>query len=88
VTLPNASPVTLLFDAGTALVASMRYQAPGQPSGMVRVEETFSDYRNVKGLLVAFKAGTRRERAPNVQRVLGTFEFNVKLPPATFAKPS
>lgn len=88
VTLPNAPPVTLFFDAGTALLAKMRYQAAGQPSGMVRVEETFSDYRDVKGLQVAFKAGVRRERAPNVERALGSFEVNVKLDPAIFTKPS
>lgn len=88
VSLPKASPVTLLFDAETALIMKMRYQAPGQPSGSVRVEETFSDYRDVKGLQVAFKAGVRRERAPNVERALGSFEYNVTLDPATFTKPS
>lgn len=88
VSLPNAPAVTLLFDAETALVAKMRYQAPGQPSGLVRVEETFSDYRNVKGLQVAFRMSVRRERAPAVERVIGTFGFNVTLDPAIFTKPS
>lgn len=88
VTLPNAPPVTLLFDAETALLSKMRYQAAGQPSGLVRVEETFSDYRDVKGLQVAYKASVRRERAPNVERTLGSFEVNVKIDPKIFTKPS
>ncbi len=88
VTLPNAPAVTLLFDAETALVAKMRYQSAGQPTGLVRVEETYSDYRDVKGLQVAFRASVRRERAPNVERVVGTFEINVPIDPSTFTKPS
>jgi zinc protease len=88
VTLPNAQPLTLLFDSNTALLAKMRYQVAAQPTGTARVEETFSDYRDVKGLQVAFKASMRRERAPRVDRALGTFEFNVKLDPSIFTKPS
>ena len=88
VTLPNAPPLTLLFDSNTALLAKMRYQVAAQPTGTARVEETFTDYRDVKGLQVAFKATMRRERAPQVDRSLGTFEFNVKLDPSTFTKPS
>jgi zinc protease len=88
VTLPNAPAVTLFFESGTALLVTMRYQAPAQPSGMGWVEETFSDYRDVKGLQVAYKSTVRRERGPNVERALGAFEFNVTLDPATFTKPS
>ena len=87
VTLPTASPVTLYFDDETALLSAMRYEAPGQPTGTVRVAETYSDYRDVKGLQVAFKTSMRRERAPNVDRVLGTFEVNAALDPAIFLKP-
>ncbi len=88
VTLPDAPPVTLLFDADTALVAKMRYLAAGQPSGRVRVEESFSDYRDVKGLQVAFEASVRRERAPNVERVLRAFDINVPVDASLFTKPS
>lgn len=87
VTLPNGPPATLFFDSETALLTVMRYEAAGQPTGVARVEERFTDYRDVKGLQVAFKSSMHRERAPNVDRVLGTFEYNVTLAPDLFTKP-
>lgn len=56
--------------------------------GSVRVEETYSDYRDVKGLKVAFQMELRRDGAPSVKRSVRTFEVNVPLDATLFSKPS
>jgi zinc protease len=87
--MPGASgtPVTLIFDPATWLIAGQRYTLES-PSGPLTAEETFSDYRDVDGLKVAFKAIARRQGAPRVERVLERVEYNVPLDPSLFAKPS
>jgi outer membrane lipoprotein-sorting protein len=83
----SGTPVTLIFDPATWLIAGQRYTLES-PSGPLSAEETFSDYRDVNGLKVAFKAIARRQGAPRVERVLERVEYNVPLDPALFAKPS
>ena len=51
------------------------------------VEETFSDYRDVDGLKVAF-AVTVRQPQGEATRVMRQFAVNVPLDPALFTKPS
>lgn len=76
--------VTVTFDPSTALITRLRYLSPdGSPT-----EEVFSDYRNVKGLKVAFKAVMTRDNAPFLERVVRTFEWNVPLDAALFIRPS
>ena len=63
----------------------MRYCAgPDKTSA----EEAFADYRNVNGLQVAFTPRSAAPALPPVQRTVKTIEFNVRLDPALFTKPS
>ncbi|HSC29854.1 MAG TPA: pitrilysin family protein [Vicinamibacterales bacterium] len=78
--------LTLVFDARTALIRRQRYVVLGAASATV-AEETFSDYRDVDGVQVAFKAVVRREGAPRVERSVTHCAFNVQLPPSVFARP-
>jgi zinc protease len=87
VTLPGSSPLTLIFDPATSLLARARYRL-SNPPGDIAVEEIYSDYRDVKGLKVAFATDVRRDGAPAVHRILRTFEFNIPVDSALFTKPS
>jgi hypothetical protein len=88
VALPDAGPLTLIFDPATALVSKARYSVKAVPGPAVRVEETYSDYRDVNGLKVAFQMELRRDGAPSVKRTVRTFEVNVPLEDRLFIKPS
>jgi zinc protease len=87
VALPGNAPLTLIFDPATALLAKAKYRVAA-PGGDVNVEEIYSDYRDVRGLKVAFTTEVRRDGAPAVHRTLRTFEFNVPVDSALFNKPS
>jgi zinc protease len=78
-------PLTLIFDPASYLLARLRY-AVQTPQGVRAVEEIFSDYRDVNGLKVAFRAVLQREGAPRVERLLRSFEYNLPLDPALFAR--
>lgn len=84
---PGATPVTVIFDPASALISRQRYTLES-PTGPVAAEEVFSDYRDVDGLKVAFRAIIQRQGAPRVERVLETFEYNVRLDAALFVRPS
>jgi hypothetical protein len=73
VTLPGSSPLTLIFDPATSLLARTKYRLGNSP-GDIAVEEIYSDYRDVKGLKVAFATDVRRDGAPAVHRILRTFD--------------
>jgi hypothetical protein len=88
IALPGYTPLTLIFDPATTLVVKTRYVAPGTPGAATAVEEEYSDYRNIRGLKVAFKMQLRREGAPSVDRTLHRFDFNVPLDVSLFTKPS
>ena len=77
-------PVTVLFDQATALIAGLRYDA--EPGGEV-TEESFWDYRDVKGLKVAFRARVARGGRTLVERAVSTFDYNVDLDPGLFTRP-
>ncbi len=87
VALPGSSPLTLVFDPSTTLLSRAQYRLTS-PAGDVTVEEIYSDYRDVKGLKVAFVTDVRRDGAPAVRRTLRTVEFNVPVDAALFTKPS
>lgn len=77
-------PVTVTFDPATALIARVHYRST---SGAA-TDEAYSDYRDVNGLKVAFKAVTSRDGAPYLERVVRSFEWNVPLDAALFIRPS
>jgi zinc protease len=81
-------PVTVLLDPSTDLIRAQRYQLPASAGAVSEMEETFSDYRSVDGLQVAFAASVTRAGAPFVSRRVKTFEYNVALDPSLFVKPS
>ena len=86
VALPGSSPLTLVFDPSTALLVRAKYRL-SSPTADVEVDESYSDYRDVRGLKVAFITDVRRAGAPAVHRTLRTFEFNVPVDSALFNKP-
>jgi hypothetical protein len=88
VALPGTSPVTLVFDPATTLIVRARYRVGGDPGTSLSAEESYSDYRDVDGLKVAFTTEVRREGAPALSRTLHSYEINVPLDPAIFIKPS
>jgi hypothetical protein len=87
VVLPGSTPLTMVFDPTTALLAKTKYRVPG-PTGEVNVEEVYSDYRDVHGLKVAFTTEVRRDGTAAVRRTVRTVEFNVPVDSSIFNKPS
>lgn len=88
VDLPGALPLTLLFDPATTLILKARYRVSGAGPDAVNAEESYSDYRDVQGLMVAFATELRREGAPGLSRTLHSYEINVPLDSTLFVKPS
>jgi hypothetical protein len=81
---PGMPAVAVTLDPATALITRVRYVA----AGGVTVEETFSDYRDVKGIKVAFKATVSRNGVRSLERVLRSFEYNIPLDATLFTRPS
>jgi hypothetical protein len=77
--------LTLVFDPASTLLARLRY-AVQTAQGVRGVEEVFSDYRDVNGLKVAFKAVVQREGSPRVERLLRNFEYNIPLDASLFER--
>jgi len=77
--------VTLVLDPESSLILRQRYAPAGDPW---IVEESFSDYRDVNGVKVAFKTVVRGAGVPTVERVVRSFRYNVPVDPALFTRPS
>lgn len=82
---PKFRRLTLVFDPDTALLLRQQYAHATAGSTM---EELYSDYRDVDGIQVAFKAEVRLEGKPIAERIVRTFEYNVPLEPSLFTKPT
>jgi zinc protease len=78
------APLTLLINRDNGLIERARYVA--DPDG--RSEESYSDYRNVKGVQVPFHTVVRRAGLTPLERDMKTVRFNVPLPAGLFTKPS
>jgi len=87
VVIPGGKPVTLSIDPRTGFITKSAYRV-AVPGGDVAAEEIYSDYREVNGLMVAFKTELRRDGAPAVARTVRTYEFNIPVDPKIFGKPS
>ena len=85
VTSRAMAPVSVLFDPGTTLISGLRYTDAAR--GGAKVEEAFSDYRDVNGLKVAFRATVSRDGTPFLRRVVHRFESNVPLDATLFTRP-
>ena len=81
----DMAPITLVVNRASGLVLRQQYSPVGIEG--VAVDE-YSDYRNVEGLQVPFKAIVRRPGAPLLERVIQKLEYNVALPPGLFTRPS
>jgi zinc protease len=79
-------PVRLAVDAGSGRLERLSRQVPG-PFGRETIMESFSDFRVVSGLLVPFKAVTRRDNAPVLERIVLELKINPALEPGVFDKP-
>jgi zinc protease len=83
-TAPDLNPVVLYIDPDTALISKLTFADDGPARPLV--EERFSDYRNVSGLQIAFRA-TRRVGAQTVDRWVADVKTNVALDPSLFKRP-
>lgn len=81
---PKMDPVTLYIDAASGLVVRESYRLPG---GTGVADELFTDYRDVSGVKVAFKASMRRNNLPVLERVLTDFVVNPPLRAGLFDRP-
>ena len=79
-------PVRLAVDAGSGRLERISRQVAG-PFGREIIVESFSDFRTVSGLLVPFKAVTRRDNAPVLERTVLELKINPVLEPGVFDKP-
>jgi zinc protease len=79
-------PVRLAVDAGSGRLDRVSRHVPG-PFGREVITESFSDFRLVSGLLVPFKAVTRRDDAPVLERTVLDMKINPVLEPGVFDKP-
>jgi zinc protease len=77
--------VVLGFDAKTGLLQKVSYAAPGDQDGPW-LDDVYSDYRDVSGVKVAFKAETRLDTQAIRRRVVKEVVLNAALDPALFDK--
>jgi hypothetical protein len=85
VEMRTSGRLTLVFDPETGLIVRQRYRARLAAG---EVEEILSDYRDVKGLQVAFSVTIHHPGEPAITRVLRSFDYNIPLDPSVFARPS
>jgi zinc protease len=83
------TPVWLLVDRRSGLVTGERYVV-AQPGaiGKVPTEESYSDYRAVNGIQVAFRTVVRRGEAVILERRLTALRINVPLDEGLFKRPA
>ncbi|HSL21196.1 MAG TPA: insulinase family protein [Vicinamibacterales bacterium] len=79
--------VQLVLDPETSLVLAERYVARHAGADQP-VEERFSDYTAIDGVMVPFTTTVSRNGRVVLERKVQSIAFNVTLPPDTFAKPS
>jgi zinc protease len=79
---PEMRAVTLVLDPDSALILRQRYAV-----GAEAIEETFSDYRDVSGVKVAFKTVLSGAGVPTVERVVRSVRYNVPVDSMLFTRP-
>ena len=81
----DLNPIVLEVDRTTSLIRKQSYRAdaPGRPL----VEESFSDYRPVDGIQIAFSA-SRKSGPLAVDRRVTDVKINTAVDPALFSRPS
>jgi hypothetical protein len=82
---PTMPPLTVVFDPVTALPVRQRYKVvSGRGAAPSDTEEEFSDFRDVGGIKVPFRATIRVNGAVTLKRTVHKVEYNVPLDPALF----
>lgn len=84
VDLRRSGPLTLVLDPESGLIVRQRYPARGIDG---EIEEALADYRDVRGLQVAFSVTIRHPGEAPIMRVLRRFDYNVPLDGALFSLP-
>jgi zinc protease len=81
----DLNPIVLEVDRTTSLIRKQSYRvdAPGRPL----VEESFSDYRPVDGIQIAFRA-SRKSGPLAVERRVTEVKINTAVEPALFSRPA
>jgi outer membrane lipoprotein-sorting protein len=81
----DLNPIVLEVDRTTSLIRKQSYRAdaPGRPL----VEESFSDYRPVDGIQIAFRA-SRKSGPLAVERRVTEVKINAAVEPALFSRPA
>jgi hypothetical protein len=83
----DMAPVNIYLDPKTGLVIRQTYRTEGE-DGMQETEELYSDYRDVDGVLVAFRSIVRRNGFSVLERQLTKLSFNETLSQELFTKPA
>jgi outer membrane lipoprotein-sorting protein len=80
-------PVKLYIDP-KGLIARQVFTTTGPDGKPLEAEEVFSNYRNIEGIQVPFKAEVRRNGRSILERTLTGVKFNTDVPPSLFNRPS
>lgn len=78
--------VKIAVGSESGRIERLTYQSPG-PRGPETVTESFDDFRFVDGVLYPFRAITRRENAPMLERSITSLTINALLEDGLFEKP-
>jgi predicted Zn-dependent peptidase len=79
-------PVRLYIDP-QGLIARQSFSAPGPDAKPVQVEEVFSDYRKVDGIMVPYKAELVRQGRTILTRTIRNVTLNAPVDAALFTRP-
>jgi zinc protease len=80
---PDLRPLTIFVNRDNGLIDRARYDGTDG-----RVEERYSDYRDVDGIQIPFHTVVRRTGMTSIERDIRTIKFNVPLAPGIFEKPA
>lgn len=80
------APVRLYIDPSYQVVRQT-FSTTGPDGRAVQAEEVFSDYRDIEGIKVPFRAEVLRNGRPILERTLTEVQFNTELDSTLFARP-
>lgn len=81
----DGESMTLFVDAATGLILRKAYRG-ASTGGMAEVEESYSDYREVAGVLVPFLLATTQNGAPFVEATVKEVRLDTGANPAELAR--
>jgi hypothetical protein len=85
----KGTPVTDYVSANTFLILRRDSVIPSETTGIeIPQSETFSEYREVDGVMVAFKSVSNNMANGTIVAVVKDVKFNVDVPDSAFVKPT